>query len=155
MRFATSWKVPGLPWTPANAAANVILKTQRLEQPLRWSEPRMVFVNSMSDLFHERVPDEYIARVFAIMAASPRHVFQILTKRPERMATLLNSDRWTRTVVEAGGDTLLADNVWPLENVWLGTSIENRRFVPRADLVRETPAAVQRRAATWIAAPSA
>jgi protein gp37 len=142
-RFAETWKVPGLPWTPANAAANVILKPERLAQPLRWSEPRMVFVNSMSDLFHELVPDEYIARVFAVMAASPQHVFQVLTKRPERMTALLSSGRWPEVVEGVAEAASMSAIEWPLPNVWLGTSIENRRFVQRADLVRVTPAAVR------------
>ena len=144
MRFATTWKVPGLPWTPANAAANVILRPERLEQPLRWATPRMVFVNSMSDLFHEMVPDEYIAKVFAVMAVASQHVFQILTKRPERMATLLNSAAW-ETLLDAAaayvGQDLDPSSALP--NVWLGTSIENRRFVSRGDALRDTPAAVR------------
>jgi protein gp37 len=124
-RYAKAWSVPGLPWTPQNANQNVILKPERLEQPLRWRRPRMIFVNSMSDLFHELVPFEYVDRVFETMAAAPQHVFQILTKRPERM----------RDYAVASGE--------PLPNVWLGTSIENRRFVHRADLLRATPAAVR------------
>jgi len=74
-----------LPWTPENAAANVMLHEDRLAMPLRWTRPRRIFVNSMSDLFHEIVPDEFIARVFATMALAPQHTFQVLTKRPERM----------------------------------------------------------------------
>jgi protein gp37 len=83
------WIAEHRPWTPVNAAHNVQLRPERLDQPLRWRRPRMVFVNSMSDLFHEQVPDDYIARVFAVMADSPRHTFQILTKRPERAKKLL------------------------------------------------------------------
>jgi protein gp37 len=144
MRFAGPWKVPGLPWTPANAPANVILRPERLNQPLRWSEPRMVFVNSMSDLFHERVPDEYVAEIFAVMAASPQHVFQVLTKRPDRMASLLGSTRWLEMLEHA--TRVISEDVdieWPLTNVWLGTSVENRRFTFRADLLRQTPAAIR------------
>jgi protein gp37 len=74
-----------LPWTPENAAANVFLHEDRLAMPVRWTRPRRIFVNSMSDLFHELVPDEFIARVFATMALAPQHTFQVLTKRPERM----------------------------------------------------------------------
>lgn len=144
MRFANTWKVPGLPWTPGNATQNVRLRPERLEQPLRWGLSRMVFVNSMSDLFHDVVPDEYIAKVFAVMAVASRHVFQVLTKRPERMATLLAEDAW-RAEVEAAIAALGSpvDAQWPLPNVWLGTSIENRRFAFRADLLRQTPAAIR------------
>jgi protein gp37 len=84
----------------------------------------MIFVNSMSDLFHEQIPDAYIREVFAAMEEADWHTFQILTKRPERLVEL-------------------ADTVsWP-SNVWMGVSIENRRFVSRADLLREVPAAVR------------
>jgi protein gp37 len=77
-----------LPWTPANEVANVVLHHDRLDKPLRWRRPRMIFVNSMSDLFHERVPFDFVERVFEVMAAANHHVFQILTKRHERLAEL-------------------------------------------------------------------
>jgi protein gp37 len=96
-----------------------------LALPLTWRSPRFVFVNSMSDLFHPRVPAEFIASVFAVMARARRHTFQILTKRPERMAAVV-AEIQPR----------------PLPNVWLGTSIELDRFARRADAVRDTPAAV-------------
>lgn len=127
LRFGYSTK----PWTPANAKANVILHPQRLGIPLRWRRPRMVFVNSMSDLFHPLVADEYIDRVFEVMIEAQRHTFQVLTKRPERMR-----DYMTRRADR------LADGAVPT-NVWLGTSIENNRWVGRADALRETPAAVR------------
>lgn len=111
-----------LPWTTENAAENVVLRPDRLDQPLRWRKPRRVFVNSMSDLFHELVPWEFIDQVFDAMDRCPRHTFQVLTKRPERMKAI------ARPVPG---------------NVWLGTSIENDRFVGRADHLRETPAAVR------------
>src|SRR2546425_117879 len=97
-----------------------------LSLPLRWGRPRFVFVNSMSDLFHPRVPEGFIARVFDIMAQADQHVFQVLTKRPERMAAIVARLRPK-----------------PLPNVWLGTSIELDRFARRADSVRSTPAAVR------------
>lgn len=152
---------PGLPWTPANAPANVILHPDRLDQPLRWRKPRMIFVNSMSDLFHEQIPDDYIAECFGVMANADAHVFQVLTKRPDRMAELLSSPAWwadarfyaANAAVEIGSspecpyltvtqlDRIEADRALP--NVWLGVSIENRRFVHRADVLRQTPAAVR------------
>jgi protein gp37 len=97
---------------------------ERLEQPLRWRRPRMIFVNSMSDLFHEDIPPTFIARVFDVMGRASHHTFQILTKRHERLVELA------------------PQLVWP-ENVWMGVSIENRRFVKRADYLREVPAAVR------------
>lgn len=138
---------PFMPWTPGNAEHNVTLRPDRLDQPLRWRKPRRVFVNSMSDLFHEEIPDEFIARVFGVMAQCPQHTFQVLTKRPERMRDLLT--RWARPVDPSnccdGCVVCWLDHSaqFPLPNVWLGVSIENRRFVHRADLLRETPAAVR------------
>jgi protein gp37 len=120
-----------LPWTPRNARENVRLHPERLDQPRRWRQPRVIFVNSMSDLFHELVPDDFIRAVFEVMRDTPRHTFQVLTKRPERMAN---------AVARLYDDGLAPA---PLSNVWVGTSIENRRFVTRADAVRDTPAAVR------------
>ena len=121
---------PGLPWTPENAATNIVLHPDRLDLPLRWRKPRRVFVNSMSDLFHENIPEEYIHRVWLTMGAAGQHTFQVLTKRPERMRRMLE---WA----------CLGGREWTLPNVWLGVSIENDRFVSRADALRETPAAVR------------
>jgi protein gp37 len=118
-----------LPWTPANARENVVLHPERLEQPLRWRRPRMVFVNSMSDLFHELVPAEFVERVFATIARAPRHTFQILTKRPEQALDFYRA---------AAGE-----GVAELPNVWLGVSIENSRYTWRADVLREIPVSVR------------
>lgn len=128
------------PWTPANAGHNVLLRPHKLEEPLRWGKPRRIFVNSMSDLFHEQIPDDFIARVFAVMADTQRHTFQVLTKRPERAKKLLGG-AWIQNEIDEW--TTSSGTPWPLPNVWLGTSIENRQFVHRADLLRETPAAVR------------
>jgi protein gp37 len=121
------------PWTARNAAENVLLKPHKLREPLSkagpWKQPCMVFVNSMSDLFHEQIPDEYIDRVFEVMAQAEQHTFQVLTKRPERMRDYVRSR-----------DGLRED---PLPNVWLGTSIENRKWVGRADVLAQVPAAVR------------
>ena len=124
LRFGWSKK----PWTLANAAENVVLHPERLLLPMRWRRPRRVFVNSMSDLFHELVPDPYVRQVFDVMASCPQHEFQVLTKRPSRMRELHRL--WT-------------DRHGILPNVWLGTSIENARWVGRADDLRATPAAVR------------
>lgn len=93
-----------------------------LTQPLRWKKPRKIFVNSMSDLFHESVPDEWIDRIFAVMALSPQHTFQVLTKRPKRMRKWF--ERWP------DGITWKNQAGWPLPNVWLGVTAEDQ---PRAD----------------------
>jgi protein gp37 len=116
-------------------AFGVTLHPKVLEQPLRWRKPRRVFVNSMSDLFHEEVPFEFVDRVFEVMAEADRHTFQVLTKRPERMLAYFEhaADHMALTLADL--------RPWP--NVWLGVSIENRRFVGRADVLRATPAAVR------------
>ena len=100
-----------------------------LDAPLRWKKPRRVFVNSMSDLFHDDVGPAFIGAVFDRMRECPQHTFQILTKRSKRMAGLCK-----------GGVPGDSD---PIPNVWLGVSIENDRYAFRADHLRETPAAVR------------
>jgi protein gp37 len=102
----------------------VTMHPQTLTVPLRWKKPRVIFVNSMSDLFHEEIPLEFIEEIFDVMAQAEQHVFQILTKRHERMLELSNSLPWPT-------------------NVWMGVSIENRRFTHRADYLRAVPAAVR------------
>lgn len=104
------------------------LMEDRLDQPLRWKRPRRIFVNSMSDLFHAGVPDAFIDRVFQVMADAPQHIFQVLTKRPQRM----------RAYVAAAGGTN------PLPNVWLGISVEDQAAADeRIPHLVETPAAVR------------
>ncbi|KOU99117.1 DUF5131 family protein [Streptomyces sp. XY533] len=102
-----------------------------LTVPNRWREPRMVFVNSMSDLFHARVPVDFIADVWRTMHATPRHTYQILTKRPERLARVLDQVHTDLSLTA------------PLPNVWLGTSIENGDYARRAEALRQAPAAVR------------
>lgn len=105
--------------------------------PLRWRKPRRVFVDSMSDLFHPDVPEEFIANVWATMAATPHHIYQILTKRPQRMAKMLghvDGEGWRTSL----GFTL------PLPNVWLGTSVEDDRYAKmRVPYLLATPASVR------------
>lgn len=124
-----------------------------LDQPLRWTRPRKIFVNSMSDLFHDDVSDAFIASVFAIMFAAPRHVFQVLTKRPSRMRDVLSSRTWVDDVAHAvaamtdGGD-MLCDRVvfgqGVAGNVWLGVSVENQETAnERSRILRDTPGAVR------------
>jgi protein gp37 len=96
-----------------------------LEIPERWARPRNVFVNSMSDLFHPDVPAAFIQKVWAVMSRTRRHTYQILTKRPDRMAEVLRS----------GFDVL--------PNVWLGASVEDARVLHRLDDLREVPAAIR------------
>ena len=92
-----------------------------LGEPLTWRKPRVVFVNSMSDLFHQSVPTDFVESVFAVMNQASRHTFQILTKRPARVARLEKRLRWT-------------------SNIWLGTSIESDRWLDRLSALRQTGA---------------
>jgi protein gp37 len=103
---------------------DLTLKPDALDIPLRWRQPRMVFVNSMSDLFHVDVPEAYIARVFEIMERCPQHVFQVLTKRAERLARLA------------------ARLPWP-PHVWMGVSVESDPYRWRIDYLRRVPSAVR------------
>jgi protein gp37 len=115
-----------------------------LDLPLTWRKPRRVFVNSMSDLFHPDVPDAFIVSVYARMVAAGWHIFQVLTKRPQRMAQLLGAPDFAARVqaeVHALHTHMFAG--FPYPSVWLGTSIENDRYTFRADHLRATPAAVR------------
>lgn len=119
----------------AGSFAEVVLHPERLHQPLHWKEPSRIFVNSMSDLFHEDVPSEFIGHVFAVMALARKHTFQILTKRPERMR---------REIRSLENVALEADCTWPIPNVFLGVSVENQHFADeRIPILLETPAAVR------------
>ncbi len=122
-----------------------------LALPLRWQKPRRIFVNSMADLFHEAVPDRFIADVFGVMAACPEHTFQLLTKRPERALQLLGAGcmgGFEDAVEECLALYSHSDLVWPLPNVWLGVSVEDQGTADsRISLLLQTPAAVR-----WISA---
>ena len=128
----------------------VTLRPERLDQPLRWKRPRRIFVNSMSDLFHQDVPDEYIARVWAVMALAPQHTFQVLTKRHGRMRSLLSSGQfadavWVQATELMGERDLPARSfVHPAPNVWLGVSVEDQAAADlRIPALRDTLAAVR------------
>ena len=132
------------------ATTGVRLHPERLKQPLHWRKPRRVFVNSLSDLFHADVSDAYIARVFAVMANAPRHTFQVLTKRPGRMRSLLRSaDFWAVVAEKFQPPDRKWSDEWrelslPLPNVWLGTSVENQKWADiRIPQLLDTPAAVR------------
>lgn len=148
--FAERWR--GTKGHYFETGFDVQLRPDKLGLPLRWTKPRRIFVNSMSDLFHDKVPDEYIARVFAVMALAPRHTFQLLTKRHGRMRSLLNSAYFLQAVgrvwAEPPSDWPLPRDwrvpVWPLPNVWLGVSAEDqKRADHRIPALLDTPAAVR------------
>lgn len=114
----------GLQGSPFEQGFDLKLWPERLDLPLRWKKPRRIFVNSMSDLFHKDVPDDYIMRIFETMARAHRHTFQILTKRSSRMAALSHQLPWP-------------------PNVWVGVTIELNQMVSRADHLREVPSTVR------------
>ncbi|MFJ3673725.1 DUF5131 family protein [Streptomyces sp. NPDC090106] len=136
-----------------------------LLEPLRWRRPRKVFVNSMSDIGHARVPEAFTARIFATMALAQQHQFQVLTKRPRHLRRLLESQKfvdmvWAEMERLSSDDTvplprLVRSGVrqraahwnalspWPLPNVWIGTSIESDEYCRRAVELRRTPAAIR------------
>lgn len=102
----------------------ITLHPDQLELPLRWGKPKMIFVNSMSDLFHEAVPDEYIKKVFATMVKADWHIFQILTKRAERLAKLAPQLPWP-------------------SHIWQGVSIESQPYTKRILSLQKVPATVR------------
>ena len=108
----------------AKWTGKIKLDQTTLSIPATWSKPRRVFVNSMSDLFHQDVPAEFIARVWNVMAETPRHTYQILTKRPDRMVGIV-------------------PDLPKLPNVWLGTSVEDGRVLHRIDELRRVPATIR------------
>lgn len=105
-------------------AFELTLQDDVVDLPLRWKKPRLIFVNSMSDLFHPSVPSEFIERCFAVMEQAQQHVFQVLTKRPERAVEMAAVLPWS-------------------SNIWMGTSIENGRYLHRISDLRTVPAEVR------------
>lgn len=142
----------------AKFTGEVRFNEQWIDQPLRWRKPRRIFVCAHGDLFHENVPDEWIDRVLSVMALSPKHTFQVLTKRPERaksyMTAMLGNEGRCLAVIEAsrksgaliGDMPFLRDRLvsLPLSNVWLGTSVEDQATADaRIPHLLATPAAVR------------
>lgn len=120
--FAERWR--GIPGHPYEQGFDLRLWPDRLDLPLTWKKPRTIFVNSMSDLFHEKVPLSFIQRVFGTMEKASWHTFQILTKRSERLAELAPELNWP-------------------SNVWMGVSTETVKYLWRAEHLRQVPAAVR------------
>jgi protein gp37 len=120
--FAERWR--GTPGHPYTNGFDLQLREERLRQPLTWKTPRKVFVNSMGDLFHADVPVDFIRRVFETMGEARRHQFQVLTKRAERLERL-------------------SRNLAIRDNVWVGVSVEDRRYYGRIRHLSRVPAAVR------------
>jgi protein gp37 len=117
------YQVDGDPRT-SGPGFGVQMHKSALDVPTRWAAPRVVFVNSMSDLFHAKVSDDFIRKVFDVMESTPRHTYQLLTKRPTRLARLAPKLAWP-------------------SNVWMGVSVEENKQAARVDRLREVPAAVR------------
>jgi protein gp37 len=125
--FAERWR--GVPGHPFEFGFDLRIMQEKLGDPLRWGTPRMIFVNSMSDLFHKDVPDEYIVKVARVMTAANWHTYQVLTKRADRLAALLK------------GRLRFAAKQ---SHIWWGVSVENKKHgLPRIDLLRSAPAKVR------------
>ncbi|MBD2148764.1 phage Gp37/Gp68 family protein [Pseudanabaena sp. FACHB-1277] len=103
---------------------NLTLHEDRIDQPRHWRKPSRIFVNSMSDLFHDDVPLEFLHRVFKVMQETPQHIYQILTKRHERLEQIADKLTWS-------------------PNIWMGVSVESQRYVDRVNSLRNIPAAVK------------
>lgn len=152
-----AWKRGNFPNAPAQyhlPFKYVQLLPERLSDPLHWRKPRHVFVNSMSDLFHESVPDKFILQVFTVMRRASQHTFQVLTKRPERMSQFMQWLAWRSPTTEERANGVIGWQAYlhgeqdggarPLPNVWLGVSVEHQAAADeRIPLLLETPAAVR------------
>lgn len=148
MKQAHRFSGPGQPYEGLTYGPRWTGKIQlvhdAIEEPLHWKKPRKIFVNSMSDLFHEDVPDEFIERVFVTMARTPRHTYQILTKRPQGMLAFLERNSTGGRIFHLADDRGVESGAWPLPNVWLGVSVENQATADeRIPILLETPAAVR------------
>lgn len=120
--FSERWR--GIPGHPYEQGFDLRLVPEKLDEPLRWKRPRLIFVNSMSDLFHEAIPDAFIQRVFAVMQQAEHHVFQVLTKRSGRLRDLAPHLPWP-------------------DNVWQGVSVESTPYLKRIGDLTTVPAAVR------------
>jgi protein gp37 len=126
-RFAERFR--GVPGHPFEQGFDLRLIPNKLGEPLRWTEPRMIFVNSMSDLFHDQVPDSYVARVASTMHLARWHTYQVLTKRSKRLQDMLRGP-----LSEVANDS----------HIWWGVSVEDRKYgLPRIADLQSTPAAVR------------
>ena len=164
-RDAGRWSGPGMPYeglvkltrNGAKWTGVVRLIEKHLHDPLRWTRPRLVFTNSMSDMFHESLPVTDIASMFAVMALAPQHTFQILTKRAKVMHEVLADPAFHALVAQLAHDIAFSEPwakrgiwkgpgslAWPLKNVWLGVSVESQACADeRIPLLLRTPAALR------------
>ncbi|HYQ86960.1 MAG TPA: phage Gp37/Gp68 family protein [Bacteroidota bacterium] len=126
----------GVPGHPYEQGFDLKLWPERLKMPLRWKEPKMIFVNSMSDLFHEKVPDEFVRKIFDVMVKADQHIFQVLTKRSERLMA------WTRENYRFINEKINGRQRLP-KNIWLGVSVENQEYTSRIVHLQKVPARIR------------
>ena len=119
-----AYRLPGMGQAKYVKGFDVTLHPEVLDKPLMWRKPSRIFVNSMSDLFHKEVPKKFIHKVFKVMGEASQHQFQVLTKRSERMAELAPDLPWT-------------------DNIWMGVTVEEQKYLHRIDHLRQTPAATK------------
>ena len=153
MRDAHRFSGPGYPYEGLTHAVNgrpvwtgkIMLVEDHLLDPLKWKEPSYIFTNSMSDIFHENVPFEYLYRIYAVMVLAKHHTFQNLTKRPDRRKAFLSDpETMIRVYQEAQKIKLVKCGVWPLPNVWEGVSAEDQKSADeRVPILLQTPAALR------------
>jgi protein gp37 len=167
-RFEARHFADPYPGDTANVGAStgVQLHPNRLTTPLRWTRPRLVFAGSLTDLFHTEIPAEFLAQVFAVMAATGRHTYQVLTKRPHRMRAWLagpgeaavravlagwaheRGQQFTGSTAWIAAPDLAETITWPLPNVWVGVSAETQDWAhTRIPVLLDTPAAIH-----WVSA---
>jgi len=132
-RFAERFR--GVPGHPYEQGFDLKLWPDRLNLPLRWKQQKMIFVNSMSDLFHDDVPDDFVKKVFDVMIQARHHIFQILTKRSGRMLAWVQSN----FSADSNGN---GKSAWP-PHIWLGVSVENQNYTWRIKDLQSTPAPVK------------
>lgn len=156
---AAGWPETFLPWTPENAEQNVVIHKDRIHQPSRWIKPRMIFVNSMSDLLHENIPDIYVEMIIDEMERASHHTYQVLTKRATRMREILQrrerrkldyANAFALCPTEemrtspAAKDARKRAEAGPPKHIWWGVTVENQRWADeRIPILLDTPAAVR------------
>ncbi len=123
----------GVPGHPYEQGFDLKLWPERLELPFKWKKPRRIFVNSMSDLFHQDVPDSFILDVFRSMILANQHIYQVLTKRPSRLVNTGLTEKITQSIFDITGST-----IWPA-HIWLGVSVETMQYAWRVDALRKVP----------------
>ncbi|MBV9706269.1 MAG: phage Gp37/Gp68 family protein [Chloroflexi bacterium] len=127
----------GVQGHPYEQGFDLKLWPERLDLPYKWKKPRRIFVNSMSDLFHKDVPDDFILDVFNTMVLANQHIYQVLTKRPSRLVNTRLTEKITEAIFRLTGNS-----IWPA-HIWLGVSVETSEYAWRVDALRKVPVAIR------------